>query len=225
MNHYQILQVKISGSPQEIKQAYRRLVKEFHPDSQHENANHEKIIKLNVAYETLSDPKNRRIYDQQLANNSNYRQNKSNHASEYYHQNKNQSYQEEISQAKWLKQVYSPIIRLVNSIISPLDEEIEQLSADIFDDELMGIFLEYLENCRHSCNQAKQILQSQANPRLYAGIAAYMYYGLNHIDDGIDELERFTMTYEESYLYDGQELFNLALETTGLARSMVQRFY
>ena len=35
MNHYQTLQVHPQASQQEIKQAYRRLAKKFHPDSQH----------------------------------------------------------------------------------------------------------------------------------------------------------------------------------------------
>ena len=224
MNHYQVLQIKVNASSQEIKQAYRRLVKEFHPDSQHKNANHEQIIKLNEAYEILSDPKNRRIYDQQLTTPQKYRQHKNNHASQYYRQNRQKYQEEEVSQSQWLKQVYAPINSLVNMIIMPLEEEIEELSADIFDDDLMGVFVEYLENCRFTCEKAKKILSSQANPSLYAGIAAYIYYGLNHIDDGIDELERFTLTYEESYLYNGQELFNLAYDTTQLAARMVQQF-
>ena len=224
MNHYQVLQIKVNASSQEIKQAYRRLVKEFHPDSQHENANHDTIIKLNAAYEILSDPHHRRIYDQQLANPKEYRQEKNNHASQYYRQNRQQQQREEVSQSQWLKQVYAPINSLVDSIIMPLEEEIEELSADIFDDDLMAIFIEYLENCRATCQKAQQILCSQANPSLYAGIAAYIYYALNHIDDGIDELERFTLTYEESYLYNGQELFNLAYETAQLAVQMVQKF-
>lgn len=224
MNHYQILQVEINASAQEIKQSYRRLVKEFHPDSQHKNANHDTIIKLNAAYEILSNPQNRHIYDQQLTNPREYRQSKNNSASQYYRQNRQQYKYEEASQSQWLKQVYGPINHLVDSIILPLEEEIEELSADIFDDDLMAIFTSYLETCRFTCNQAQAILRSQPNPSLYAGIAAYIYYGLNHINDGIDELERFTQTYEETYLYAGRELFNLAEETTQLAAQMVNKF-
>ena len=231
MNHYQVLQVGKNASTQEIKQAYRRLVKEYHPDSQHENADHATIVKLNAAYEVLSDAKNRSIYDRTESQNDSkfveeveYRQDKNQSASQYYHHNRQQHQYEEAYQSKWLKEVYGQINQLVYSIITPLEEEIEELSADIFDDELMGIFVEYLENCRVTCDTAQNILSSQPNPSLYGGIAAYLYYGLNHINDGIDELERFTMTYEESYLYAGQELFNLALETNLSAREMAQNF-
>ncbi len=233
MNYYQVLKIEVNASTQEIKQAYRRLVKEFHPDSHHENANHETIIQLNAAYEILSDPQNRRIYDQiqalpiddqELTNSSKYRQNKSNHASQYYRHNRQQYQYEEASQWQWLEEVYAPINHLVDKIIMALEDEIEDLSGDIFDDDLMGVFCSYLEDCRSDCERAQTILRSLPNPTLYAGIAAYIYYSLNHINDGIDELERFTLTYEESYLYTGQELFNLALEMTQLAREMVQRF-
>lgn len=42
MNYYEILEIKHNASAQEIKQAYRRLAKKFHPDSQNNNADHEK---------------------------------------------------------------------------------------------------------------------------------------------------------------------------------------
>ena len=224
MNHYKVLQIKHTASAQEIKKAYRRLVKEFHPDSQNENANHDTIIKLNAAYEILSDPEHRRRYDASLSNTPEYRQDKSQTASQHYRQNRQQHQYEEVSQSQWLQGVYAPINKLIYSIIEPLEQEIEDLSADIFDDELMGVFTDYLENSRSTCLKAQKILSSQPNPSLYAGIAAYIYYGLNHINDGIDELERFTLTYEESYLYTGTELFNLAVETTQMASQMVQRF-
>ncbi|MHC5614711.1 MAG: J domain-containing protein, partial [Nostoc sp.] len=44
-NHYETLKVSPSASQTEIKQAYRRLVKLFHPDSHQETADHEQIIR------------------------------------------------------------------------------------------------------------------------------------------------------------------------------------
>ncbi len=233
MNYYQLLQVEVTASTQQIKQAYRRLAKEFHPDSQHQNANHETIVQLNTAYKILSDPQNRSKYDrsQALDDQDNYystqvqsRQAKNSWAENHYRQTKEKYQSQETSQSQWLSEVYAPIYHMIEQIINPLEDEIEELSGDLFDDELMGVFVEYLEESRRICLQAENTLRSQPNPSLYAGIAAYIYYGLNHINDGIEELERFTMTYEESYLYAGRELFNLAVETTELATEMVQRF-
>lgn len=226
MNYYDILQIQTNASSIEIKQAYRKLVKEFHPDSQHENANHDRIIKLNAAYEVLSDAKNRQLYDQKLrekfVNSVENRQNNTHHATSYYHHNRRQQKQDEFSQFHWLKQVYLPVFNLINKIIYPLETQIEELSADLFDDRLMLVFTNYLDNCRYQLEKAKNILTSQPNPSIYAGIAANLYYGLNHIIDGIEELERFSQTYDDYYLHTGRELFNLAQEISQNASQMAQ---
>jgi len=228
MNYYEILEVESNASPQEIKQAYRRLAKQFHPDSQHDRADHERIITLNAAYEILSDPENRHIYDQKIrqkvTNSVEYRQEKSHNATQFYRDNRKQQKDTEFSQLQWLTEVYFPIKSIVDSIIIPLEMEIEELSADIFDDELMSFFLEYLENCNQACKHAQNILTSRKNPSLYAGIAANLYYSLNHLNDGLEELNRFTQTYEESYLHTGRELFYLAEEIHQLAQEMAEKF-
>lgn len=229
MNYYEILQIPITATPIEIKQAYRKLVKQFHPDSNHEKANDDHIILLNAAYEILSDEQHRRNYDRQLQLKYNsqssvdYRQHKSDHASQYYQQNRQRQKQEEFSQFRWLKEVYFPVSHLIHAIISPLEMEIEDLSADVFDDRLMLVFTNYLDDCRQGLDKARNILMSQPNPSIYAGIAANLYYGLNHLIDGIEELERFTQTYDDYYLHTGRELFNLAMEISQLAASMVAK--
>lgn len=57
-NYYSTLQVNPAATATEIKQAYRRLAKIFHPDSQNQSSDHNQIIQINAAYEILSDPKN-----------------------------------------------------------------------------------------------------------------------------------------------------------------------
>ena len=66
MNHYQTLQLNTQATAQEIKQAYRKLAKLFHPDTKAASTNDQEIIKINAAYEILSNPQSRRRYDQQL---------------------------------------------------------------------------------------------------------------------------------------------------------------
>ena len=62
--YYQILEVEKEASPQKIKEAYRRLAFQYHPDRNRENPSAvEKMKEINEAYAVLSDPKKRRDYD------------------------------------------------------------------------------------------------------------------------------------------------------------------
>eukprot|EP00088_Acartia_fossae_P069350 TRINITY_DN9031_c0_g1_i1.p1 TRINITY_DN9031_c0_g1~~TRINITY_DN9031_c0_g1_i1.p1 ORF type:complete len:365 (-),score=86.89 TRINITY_DN9031_c0_g1_i1:499-1593(-) len=61
---YGILGVNKRASTNEIKKAYRRMAKEMHPDKNQDDPDaNEKFQDLGAAYETLSDPEKRKIYD------------------------------------------------------------------------------------------------------------------------------------------------------------------
>ena len=62
---YAILEVSPQASSIEIKRAYRKKVKKYHPDLNQENCDTErKIREINIAYEVLSNPGKRKKYDQ-----------------------------------------------------------------------------------------------------------------------------------------------------------------
>ena len=64
-NFYKILEVDKDASEQEIKLAYRRLAKKYHPDLNKDDPDaKDKFIEIKNAYDTLIDPSKRKIYDQ-----------------------------------------------------------------------------------------------------------------------------------------------------------------
>ncbi len=64
-DYYAILGVSKTASPEDIKQAFRKLARKFHPDVNPGNKQAEARFKeINEAYEVLSDPDKRKKYDQ-----------------------------------------------------------------------------------------------------------------------------------------------------------------
>jgi molecular chaperone DnaJ len=61
---YAILQVERTVAPEELKKAYRRLARQYHPDVSSEPDAAERFKEINLAYEVLSDPAKRSQYDQ-----------------------------------------------------------------------------------------------------------------------------------------------------------------
>ena len=64
-DYYKILGIEKDASDEEIKLAYRKLAKKYHPDlNKTDPKAKDKFIELKEAYDTLIDPLKRRIYDQ-----------------------------------------------------------------------------------------------------------------------------------------------------------------
>jgi len=64
-NYYEILGVKKDATEQEIKKAYRKLARKWHPDVNPGNkAAEEKFKKISQAYEVLGDKEKRKLYDE-----------------------------------------------------------------------------------------------------------------------------------------------------------------
>lgn len=61
-DYYAVLGVRRGAEESEIKRAYRRLVKEHHPDRKGK-ARSDEFVRVREAYEVLSDPRRRANYD------------------------------------------------------------------------------------------------------------------------------------------------------------------
>lgn len=71
IDYYALLQVSPSASEEEIRKAFRRQAKRYHPDLQQQRPETEqreaqrRFVELTQAYETLSEPQRRQTYDRQ----------------------------------------------------------------------------------------------------------------------------------------------------------------
>ena len=63
-DHYEVLGISKTASPDEIKSAYRKLSKQYHPDVNKDADAEEKFKQINEAYSVLSDSSKKAQYDQ-----------------------------------------------------------------------------------------------------------------------------------------------------------------
>lgn len=71
---YKILGIQKGASEEEIKKSYRKLAMKYHPDKNpNDKSAEEKFKEVSRAYETLKDPKRRKLYDQ-FGSNPSYAQ-------------------------------------------------------------------------------------------------------------------------------------------------------
>ena len=195
---YQILKVHPSAKLEEIKKAYRKLVKIHHPDKGGDAA---VMLEVNSAWEILKK-KHKDLNLNKVNNSKLYNQN------EYKREANNHSKSEDLK--KWFQNVYIPIDKLLGQIINPLGSKIRDLSADPYDEILMDSFCLYLEQSKNKITKIKEIYTSFACPSIIRDFSLDLYHCLSHVEDGINELERFTMGYVDNYLHDGKAMIAIA---------------
>ena len=195
---YQILKVHPSAKLEEIKKAYRKLVKIHHPDKGGDSA---VMLEVNSAWEILKK-KHKDLNLNKVNNSKLYTQN------EYKREANNHSKPEDLK--KWFQNIYLPIDKLLGQIINPLGAKIRDLSADPYDEILMDSFCLYLEQSKNKITKIKKIYTSFACPSIIRDFSLDLYHCLSHVEDGINELERYTMGYVDNYLHDGKAMIAFA---------------
>ena len=197
-NPYQILKVDASSKIEDIKKAYKELVKIHHPDK---GGDPKIMLEINAAWEILKK-KHANLNLNQVNNSKVYSKNK------YKQDTNNYSKYEDIK--NWFKIIYLPVDKLLGQIINPLPSKIRDLSADPYDEILMDSFCSYLEKSKDKIKKVKTLYTSIASPYLIKDLSLDLYHCLSKVEDGLNELERYTMGYVDNYLHDGKSMISEA---------------
>ncbi len=67
-DYYEVMGVKRDATQDDIKRAYRKLARKYHPDVSKEADAEKRFKEIGEAYEVLKDPEKRAAYDQLGAN-------------------------------------------------------------------------------------------------------------------------------------------------------------
>ena len=191
---YKILKVHPSEKLENIKKAYRELVKIHHPDK---GGDAKVILEINAAWEILK--KEHKDINVNTFNNSKVYNQK-----EYKKESSNYSNSEDIK--NWFQHIYLPIDKLLGQIINPLSSKIKKLSADPYDQLLMDEFCLYLDKSKNKISKSKIIYTSFASAYIIRNFSLDLYHCLSQVEDGVNELERYTMGYVDNYLHDGKSM-------------------
>ena len=206
-NFYDELGIKKNATKNEIKSSYRALVKKHHPDTGGEQ---ERFIAIQTAWETLNDPVKKAKYDKHLYDLDIFSSQVNENWEEKFNSKKyNSSFKDKEVQT-WIKEIYTPINRLIKQIIKPLNNEIKELSADPYDDQLMGKFCSYISLSQKKIEKIDKIYNSQKVPNTISNLGLNLYYCFSHVKDALSEFNRYTQGYVDDYLFDGKEMIKEA---------------
>ena len=195
---YQTLKVDPNAKLEDIKKAYRELVKIHHPDK---GGDSKVIIEINAAWEELKK-QHKSLNSYKLTNSKVYKK--------YQYKEETNSFSKFEDIKNWFQNIYLPIDKLLGQIINPLSSNIKDLSADPYDQILMDTFCTYLEKSKGKIKKVKMIYTSISSPSIIKEFSLDLYHCFSQVEDGLNELERYTMGYVDNYLHDGKSMIENA---------------
>ena len=206
-DYYKELGVPRNALKSEIKSAYRLLAKKYHPDT---GGSNEKFLAIQLAWETLSDPQKKIMYDKNLLFQENNESDRHEDWSLEIKNKSNYSANKDSDIKNWIINTYQPLNRLITQVIKPLNEEIKKLSADPYDDELMENFCKYISESQKKINKVSAVYKSRIVPSPISSLGLDLYHCYSQVEDALDQLDRYTQGYVDNYLFDGKEMMKEA---------------
>ena len=206
-NFYEELGLKKNATKSEIKSSYRSLVKQHHPDAGGEK---ERFLAIQNAWETLNDPIKKEQYDRNLFASSPSFDSINKNWEEKLNSKKYSSSIKDKEVETWIKEIYAPINRLISQIIKPLNNEIKELSADPYDDQLMENFCSYISLAQKKIEKVERIYNRKLVPKSISALGLDLYHCFSQVKDALSEFDRYTQGYVDNYLFDGKEMIKEA---------------
>ena len=206
-NYYEELGLEKNATRSEIKSSYRYLVKQHHPDTGGEK---ERFLAIQNAWETLNDPIKKEKYDRKISSSTTSFDSLNENWEEKINLNKYNSSIKDKEVETWIKDIYTPINRLISQIIKPLNNEIKELSADPYDDQLMENFCTYINLSQKKIEKVVNIYNKRIVPKSISSLGLDLYHCFSQVKDALSELDRYTQGYVDDYLFDGREMIKEA---------------
>ncbi len=206
-NHYQTLGLRPDVTAAEIKRAYRKLVKSCHPDFDHHAQSQadrqektERMMRLNEAYETLMDRSKRQAYDVMIGL---YRVSATTSSIQF-------SIDEDQARERYLKQVFNPARQSVSRVLQAYEKELRALSQDIYDDQLLAEFENYVESVEIALRKSSNAFSENPWPCTLDAAVHMMRHCIAQASDGLDEIKRFCQNFDYDHLCMAETLFRIA---------------
>ena len=206
-NLYEELGLTKNATRSEIKSSYRSLVKQHHPDAGGEK---ERFLAIQNAWETLNDPIKKEQYDRNFFSSSSSFDSLNENWEDKFNSKKYNSSIKDKEVETWIKEIYFPINRLISQIIKPLNNEIKELSADPYDDQLMENFCSYINFSQKKIEKVEKMYNKKRVPKSISALGLDLYHCFSQIKDALSEFDRYTQGYVDDYLFDGKEMIKEA---------------
>jgi molecular chaperone DnaJ len=216
-NYYQILGVATNVSTTELKRAYRLLVKDLHPDIDHHKRSDDekslantKMQHINEAYSTLVDKTRRSEYDIAIGLHRQTIKIKLTYESEDEARN------------TYMRKTFLPQRKIIAKTLNLYKSELQKLSQDLYDEELLDDFENYVDKLESTLRQASMAFSQQACPRSLEAAVSMMRYSIAQASDGLDELKYFLGNFDYDHLSLAQNLFRISSDLSRRAQELTR---